>query len=416
MADEEEIEVEGLEEEEEEEEEEMVVCEECNRSVLPEDASYECRNSDGRIIRGPVCINCASFCDGCGEFYAYTALTNFGSNRWLCPECQSYCDVCEQWYDPRDQDEHDHSDSLESYREYYENQMVVSSYGANPQNYIHSDAPGDGKNLWMGIELEFNSIVTSDGPSHHSRILNEFHKELRGNQRYAIIKSDSTVSGGEICTVPATLDQHREKMERVVQFFNDTGDLFTTDEDDDGNHAGLHVHLDRAYLSLLDISKILVFVNNPWFRNHIVGIAGRNYSNYARLAQKSFTDVRKGCAGHYDAVNLEAISKHGTIEIRIFKATSNYEELMMRLEFCHALVHFVKNASLRDFEVDGWRYFRAYVASWKKLYPHLQNYMEEVDARINPKQDHKDDIAKDGLDFSQSAVSGGISVAYIGGM
>jgi len=412
MADEEEIEVEGL----EDEETEMVECEECGRRVLSEDATDECRNSESRIIRGFVCMDCAGHCDECGEVYAYTALTHYGSDRSLCPECESHCDVCEEWYDPRDQHEHVHPDSLESYREYYENQAVVNSYSANPTNYIHSDLPGDGKKLWMGIELEFNSITASDGPSHHSRVLKEFHKELKSNQCYAIIKSDSTVSGGEICTIPATLDQHREKMGRVAQFFNDNDHLFTTDEDDDGNRAGLHVHLDRAYLSLLDISKILVFVNNPRFRKQIVGVAGRDYQMYAKLSEKSFTDVRKRCAGHYDAVNLEAISKHGTIEIRIFQATSNYEELMMRLEFCHALVHFVKDASLLDFELDGWERFQYYVASWKKLYPHLQNYMEEVDARINPKQDHKDDVAKDGLDFSQSAVSGGISVAYMGGM
>jgi len=344
-----------------------------------------------------VCRDCAGFCDECDEAYVYSALAQYGSNRWLCPRCASYCDVCDQLYDPMNQDEHDHLDGLESYREYYENQMVVSSYGTSPLDYIHCDAPGDGKNLWMGVELEFNSIVTSDGPSHHSRVLDGFHRELRANQHYAIIKSDSSVSGGEICTVPATLDQHRKKMGHVVQFFNDNSHLFTTDEDDDGNHAGLHVHLDRAYLSLLDISKILVFVNNPRFRDHIVGIAGRNYSNYAKLSEKSFTDVRKRCAGHYDAVNLEAISKHGTIEIRIFKATSSYEELMTRLEFCHALVHFVKDATLLDFELDGWERFQYYVESWKKFYPHLQNYMEEVDARINPKQDHKDDVAEDGL-------------------
>lgn len=178
---------------------------------------------------------------------------------------------------------------------------------------------------------------------------------------YCILKDDSTIEHGfELCTRPATIEAHKKAWKNYFQ--NPCSQIYS------GRHVGVHVHISRAPLSQLQIGKMVVFVHGPENERFIErAIAERHNSTYADFKKRrKITEVLKEYHDR-DAVNLD---NSRTIELRIFKSTTNEVKFWKNLEFAQALVRFTHNSahSIREM---NWRVFQKFVAKNKKTWPNL---------------------------------------------
>ncbi|MDE1867787.1 MAG: amidoligase family protein, partial [Thaumarchaeota archaeon] len=231
--------------------------------------------------------------------------------------------------------------------------------------------------LFLGVELELENRTSSN-------LLNTW-KTLKD---HAIIKRDSSVSNGlEICTAPASISVHKEE-------FKDFIDMVKNSTLEARSTCGMHVHVDRANLTELQIGKILSFMYNKQNKKLINKIAGRKDNNYCSLEyEKSVTsgvyfdessdrDYRKKLhrsqsEGRYTGVNL---SPAHTIEFRIFASTISYEEFSKNLEFVQSMIDFTKPSavnvkSLKDFE--NKEVYLNFVKENRKQYPNLFQFLKE---------------------------------------
>lgn len=174
------------------------------------------------------------------------------------------------------------------------------------------------------------------------------------------LKSDSSIRGEgfEVVTHPMSLDEQLAYWQAVVHHVGA--------ELSHNSSCGMHVHISRKPLSQLQIGKVLVFLNNPTNDSWIDLVAGRSSNSYCERKKKSIEDVGNQ-SSRYEALNL---LNNETIEFRLFASSNKLEAICSRIEFCHALVIWAKEAALDQLE---WSFFMKWLyESTEDLYPYLK--------------------------------------------
>jgi hypothetical protein len=218
---------------------------------------------------------------------------------------------------------------------------------------------GNGKHFY-GVELE---VEVRDEDSIEEEA-NNVSSQLGA---YAICKGDGSLDAGfEICTSPASLDFHRDKLWTKFFAARHAGLSIRA-------NCGLHVHCSRNPLSELTIAKIVCFVNMARNADFITTIAGREENSYCHKKIKKMADASKRSGDRYEAVNLQP--SH-TIEFRIFKSTTRQSSLFKALEFCDALIKFCMPAGRSVRDCLSRAKFCAYVAEHKRTWPHLHAFID----------------------------------------
>ena len=238
----------------------------------------------------------------------------------------------------------------------------IGNYGMRVNDYLPAlGLPRDG--LWFGVE---NEIYVKEPYDCEAKA--QETRDLIGRD-FCICKSDCSIGRGfELVTVPATLDVHRERWNKL---FSATPDGLQSERKP---QTGLHIHVSRVdWLSNLIIGKVDSFLNRTNPQRHadlITYIAGRpSVSAAARHPKKVTGQVNDS---RYAALN-RLPSK--TIEFRLFKGLLHAGRLLKAIEFCHAIIMFCREASLGDLESQA---FLAWIsqAQNRKLYPSLYSYLE----------------------------------------
>lgn len=197
----------------------------------------------------------------------------------------------------------------------------------------------------LGIELELTCLGNRD----MFEAAAETTIDVLGKD-FVILKHDGSVEPGfEIVTVPETYKTHKQKW---IKFFECIPkNLVATDS------CGVHIHINKKYLSKLDIIKFHKFINAPHNEDFIRKIAGRYNKRYANFIQYSWNDYKKfnpGDASRYQAVNL--VNPY-TIELRIFKGTTDITTFLRYLEFTVASLLFIKATSVQNLDHVDFRKF-----------------------------------------------------------
>jgi hypothetical protein len=101
----------------------------------------------------------------------------------------------------------------------------------------------------------------------------------------------------------------------------------------------------------------------------------RDYNNYCNPKQ---IKEKKNCnhnesGGRYEAINYQ---NDNTIEFRFFKGSLKADTVLATVEFCFALVEFVKINSMAVFNGPCWQEFVAFVDNEKKHYSKLHAYID----------------------------------------
>lgn len=323
-------------------------CERCGSSILRDDACV----THGEEI---LCDNCAWNCGHCGQFHSrdetrymtrhgravcescredeYTECEDCGdliSNDYaVVRDCGAYCSECAE--------ERDESNVIGSYHSSRRHVRPLPSpftralagrfFGVELEVEATGDrdAAADKIDAWVNGQA---NTITADG--HTDRVL--------------YFEEDGSLDDGfEMISAPMGLDDHSRLWKTVL-----TPSLTKGLKSHDTTTCGLHVHVSRATLSDLQISKIVCFVNDPDNRRLIESVARRYDSGYCHVSEKKLGTAHRDNGNRYQAVNL---CNARTIEFRIFKGTLRYGSVMAALELCNAIVSFCDSGSGAGFNL-----------------------------------------------------------------
>lgn len=155
-------------------------------------------------------------------------------------------------------------------------------------------------------------------------------------------KNGKLYAGFEAVSCPACITTHRKRwmdLEKMSEFSM----LRAWDTET----CGLHVHVSRDSLTLLQIGRMLAFVNHPSNRHFIQKIAGRGDSKYCKNHNKKLSDSLHPEYGDHDEKRRVAINVQNphTIEFRIFRGTVRACHIIRNIEFVDAMCDYCYPAS-----------------------------------------------------------------------
>lgn len=219
---------------------------------------------------------------------------------------------------------------------------------------------GEKDSLFLGVENEVFPL------SDYADVAERVRQEL---QERVICKTDGSIDGFEIVSLPGTLAWHKALW---TPWF-DAGDSVDDVEGKRGGY-GMHVHMSRNALSQFAWAKLNVFVNAPENADFVTRIAGRNPTQYCQRHKKRIAHL-SDAQNHarYEALNFQT-RNNATVEFRIFQANVAKAGFFKNLEFCHASARWAALASVKYLHHDEF-------TEWldrpdnKATYPYLHKFI-----------------------------------------
>lgn len=361
--------------------EKFFVCEECSESCEQDDSVTVNLGTTWTIAYGyrerekTVCQSCAesSFesCDDCGEYVASCDTTHSG--RSVCSTCRDndYCS-CDDCGDLYPYDMVSYSDRREAYyceSCYPSGDDIICDYGACAcSEFGFKGTPAeDEKNLFFGVELEVNV----------ARGYDEINAAIDCKptlEHFCLLAEDCSIECGfEIKSAPASFEYHSNAWDEFFKWNKRNGTLAEVDE-----NCGMHVHISRNALNLLQVGRMCAFVHNPANQALIQYVAERRFNTYWGIARyKGITTPSELRHGYdkYDAVNT---GHDNTIEFRMFQSVVRRDSFLKNLEFVRALFHFTKQIAV-DYKSGA--EFERFVRNNAERFPHLAPFLKARTAK-----------------------------------
>jgi len=246
-------------------------------------------------------------------------------------------------------------------------EISLLNYTANPFDHFSWDERNKPNALVFGIELEMEPIERYNA-SEQRRIIQTLGGNVGEN---FILKSDGSLGAGvELVTMPFTLAQHLDGS--GVPWAKILPPLYDIARAGAGTDAaGIHIHINKKALSALTVGKMLMFLNDPGLAPLITTIAQRPSGSFCSRSAKKLTDGTRSSENRYDIMNVSV--RHPTCEIRMFKGNLTVERLYKNIEFCHALVQYCRQASMRT--LCEWGQFSRWLIAHRGQYQHLVRFL-----------------------------------------
>lgn len=318
------------------------VCEECRGEC--NDCGREYRREAYNVRQlssgGAVCGRCADnyyTCDNCGD--------DIHGDDAVGRDCGTYCEGC----DPGDREEDG------PIRDYH-----TSKPHTTPLRSPWTRANG----RFLGVELEVerrNDATRGRGEIAQgiSDWVNRQAADITAEGHRAPIlffeEDGSLRNGFEMISQPMGLDDHARLWKTAL-----SPALVKGLASHDTTTCGLHVHISRAGMSDLQLSKVITFVNDPDNRALVESVArryntesytvdgGHNYCQVGGRRKLGTAYSRAQGEGKYTAVN---VNPSRTIEFRIFRGSLNYTAVMAAVEFTAAVVDFCRPTGADGFNL-----------------------------------------------------------------
>lgn len=241
--------------------------------------------------------------------------------------------------------------------------MRLHSSCTRYQYVAHLRQPGIGRALMYGIECEMEP---------RARISQSQLLELLGPERDDMFcKEDgSLVNGVELVTIPLRLAEIR-----AIDWRGLFAPILPYAMAGARTHrCGMHIHINRAALTPLQLGRLLLTVNAPEMRDLMELIAQRPSSGFSRYIPKRWIHGRypdDDDVGRYQAVNVT----QSTIELRLFRGTIRHDRLLKNADAADCLIHYGRETSARH--TTDPEAFRRYVSDNAKRWPWLANFLSE---------------------------------------
>lgn len=321
-------------------------------------------------------------CRWCGSTWPNEALgweDNGINTCYACEENVDMCSDCGTWYDVNN-DRHYHS--------------VIQDYGTKPRARYYPDGQ---QFYYLGYELEVEVEEDDDKYNIAEDLLRRVNDSIT-DSKYLYLKEDGSLDNGfEIVTHPFTLEYHQQFDFTFLEKLMSLG-VRSWDRDT----CGFHVHVSRSAFTARRLGSqtrnynkahelrftSLIYLN----REQFVKFAGRQSNDYASFfsddTEKTSKHVLMKAKGHentrFQAVNVQ---NSNTIEVRIFRGSLRKERVLSYLEMVHACVEYTRSAneslaktfakSAPESALD-WKRFRSWLVANEKIYPHVNQYLEQL--------------------------------------
>ena len=191
---------------------------------------------------------------------------------------------------------------------------------------------------YFGVELESEYMDDS--------ISGTLHDLMRDYIGHA--EQDGSLNEGiEFITQPATLNAWRgafgERIKQYMETVKNIGGSFGA------STCGAHVHVSKtAFRDANHIARFATFITNN--REWTLRLSGREYlDQWAKAFPLYRGELRRSIkyrnGDRYRAVNLN--NPH-TVEVRFFKGTNDYSEIIGEIEFISALIEYTRDLTASD--------------------------------------------------------------------
>jgi hypothetical protein len=274
----------------------------------------------------------------------------------ICSRCR---DHNYHWSDYRDTYVRDDDDNADD-------RGIIGEYHSSSECFDGIPSATDNK-IRLGIELEVevqDDYDREDKAEHLLNAIGSHYSKVAGSSiTYALCEHDGSLDHGfEIVSNYADLATHAEQL----KFFKNRWQGVRSH---DTSTCGLHIHIDKADMTLYHASKLVLFINSPDNDKMVHALARRNSDSYGKRYDKSndlswLKDAKRHerkrnqlCSlnnDRYEALNFQNTN---TIEFRLFKGTLKYMTIMACLEFTYASWYFTRQASASDLTTDNFLAF-----------------------------------------------------------
>lgn len=352
----------------------FTVCYSCGTITLNgEMASYgdecycqECYDSEFRI------------CDECGETHPYDNI-RYPNGSWSCYCISCFddlfrtCQDCGRAVRVEELHNGDYCDDCIESNESEDDESIHNySYKPNPVFFGKS-----GENLHLGLELEVENV--NEG---HKRYESDNIAEMVSNELFYCKYDGSIDCGFEVVSHPMSYGyitgKGKSGITKMLDTLRNNGMRSYQTET-----CGMHVHLSKKAIGNLTLYKILkLFYENKKFILKISNRKSSKLNEYASLGDEP--EGRSGRMHRYEkakykntgerflAINLE---NRQTLEIRIFRGTLKEKSFLKNIEFCHSIVIYSKETSIRDIELGTYRNF---IYKNRKVYPNMYKWFSDI--------------------------------------
>jgi hypothetical protein len=267
-----------------------------------------------------------------------------------------------------------------------EDEYGLDDYSFDPASYWGYETKKSGNKrrpikgqLYYGLELEYELDDPYDS-SVTSELVNDAH-ELH----FGACEDSSLDEGVEFKSKPLCIELVKKRTEKLLNEIRGRVSSAST--------CGLHIHVSKSALSLMQIGLIQEFIYNPENKEFINKISGRSPNTYCQrnFSYKKTSRLAEGCGQggdekkkdfycneKYEALNFQHTH---TIEFRMFRSSMRKHRVIGRIEFIQALIQWC-GVSCRQTSLDviDHKNFIEFVkTSGRKRFPMLLELMYEKD-------------------------------------
>ena len=349
-------------------------CDQCGRIVSDGDAIW-CEDN-----QEVYCDDCAERflyqCNNCGEYHTADNLFHDDYNNAVCNNCferycYSICDDCRRILTEGEavySEENDCFYCQDCYEAHEPSCIHEYSYKPCPLFHIGTNE-STAHPLYFGVELE----QSHNNNGYRDENIAAFANIFGDDEEVFYLKQDCSLSYGfEMVSHPRTLQSWHDLAEDIESYFDDASKYNIAGRD------GLHIHISRRAMSVPHMVRFSSFFAAE--QDNIIPIARRNSAEWAKYHDKPKTgnDCRDTVhrRSRYQAVNW---CNRNTVEIRIFRSTTDTREFFAAIEFCHAAYQFTKReVSIQQIvKGESWPLFLAFIRQDKR-YSNLVTFLKET--------------------------------------
>lgn len=265
---------------------------------------------------------------------------------------------------------------------------VVHNYSYQPRSWRPRSVKDDPFSYYLGVELETDSYKwTQDSkglPLHYaySNVSNEVAADMRRPKQLWVPKHDSSVTGPEFASHPATLTYWRAHKRELSDMFRML--LHAGYRSHDNDRCGMHINVSRSAIEDSGhLYRWLTLLNfNPRWSIRMAQRTRESAERWAKLSLQDAADRQSvartsfsrygGSADRYSAVN--APFGESRFEFRLPRGTLRIDRFFKNLEWTVAMVEYTRTAKVADCKPTK---FMSWVMENRAQYPHLAAFLVE---------------------------------------
>lgn len=272
---------------------------------------------------------------------------------------------------------------------------VVHNYSYAPRRWTRRSVENDPDNFAFGIELETDAHQQDrSGGMRYSALDAQQAVDMRRPKRLWIAKTDSSVTGPEFVSHPATLAYWKAHAGELADMFKMLVHAGYRSHDND--NCGMHINISRnAFEDAGHLYKFLTLLHySPAWSLRMSQRTASSASQWApltsvatasarrRIAERAFNPMERYAAvtHKYSALNIPAASQ-GRVEFRLPRGTLRLDRFMKNLEWTHAMVQYTRDQM--DEVLCTPDKFMEFVESVDNQYPNLVAFINERKDRLN---------------------------------